>query len=146
MHSHMNVKNYVHSLAVFKHTSNIFLLPTKSCVLCILFLPWSRLLSDMHVWHSLLSMTLFHTTLMIMLNSLKCRTLTFSRLMTYIYICRTAPLTSRCSILYIYSTNIRTEYFKHAVYSPVFPLQNAVYFIMLPFLVHVLFTLYIQVC
>ena len=30
----------------------------------------------------------------------------------YIYICRTAPLTSRCCILYIYSTNIRTEYFK----------------------------------
>jgi len=27
---------------------------------------------------------------------------------------RTAQLTSRCCILYIYSTNIRTEYFKHA--------------------------------
>ena len=39
------------------------------------------------------------------------RMLTFSRLMTYIYICRTAPLISRCYILYIYSTNIRTEYF-----------------------------------
>ena len=26
----------------------------------------------------------------------------------------TAQLTSRCCILYIYSTNIRTEYFKHA--------------------------------
>ena len=33
-----------------------------------------------------------------------------------------------------YSTNIRTEYFKHAVHSPFFfSLQNAVYFIMLPF-------------
>jgi hypothetical protein len=32
----------------------------------------------------------------------------------YIYICRTAPLTSRCFSLNIYSTNIRTEYFKHA--------------------------------
>jgi hypothetical protein len=75
-------------------------------------------------------------------------TLTFSRLMTYIYIyiCRTALLTSRRCILYIYSTNIRTEYFKHAAHSPRFPLQNAVYFIMLPFLVHVLFTFYIQVC
>jgi len=31
-----------------------------------------------------------------------------------IYICRTAALTSRRYILYIYSTNIRTEYFKHA--------------------------------
>ena len=27
---------------------------------------------------------------------------------------RTAQLTSRCCILYIYSTNIHTEYFKHA--------------------------------
>ena len=30
------------------------------------------------------------------------------------YMGRTAHLTSRCCILYIYSTNIRTEYFKHA--------------------------------
>ena len=61
-----------------------------------------------------------------------------------LYICRTAPLTSRCCILYIYSTNTRTEYFKHAAHSPFFPLQNDVYFIMLPFLVPVLFTFYIQ--
>jgi hypothetical protein len=53
---------------------------------------------------------------------------------------RTAPLTSRHCILYIYSTNTRTEYFKHAANSPFFPLQNAVYFIMLPFLFPVLFT------
>jgi hypothetical protein len=70
--------------------------------------------------------------------------LTFSRLMTdiyiYIYICRTAPLTSRRFILDIYSTSIRTEYFKHAAHSPFFPLQNAIYFIMLPFLFLVLFT------
>ena len=43
-----------------------------------------------------------------------------------------------------YSTNIRTEYFKHAAHSPFFSLQNAIYFIMLPFLVPVLFTFYIQ--
>ena len=43
-----------------------------------------------------------------------------------------------------YSTNIRTEYFKHAEHSPFFSLQNAVYFIMLPFLVLVLFTFYIN--
>jgi len=42
-----------------------------------------------------------------------------------------------------FSTNISTEYFKHAAHS-LFFLQNAVYFIMLPFLVPVLFTFYIQ--
>jgi len=31
-----------------------------------------------------------------------------------IYVCRTAALTSRRYILNIYSTNIHTEYFKHA--------------------------------
>jgi len=57
------------------------------------------------------------------------------------YMGLTAQLTARCCILYIYSTNIPTEYFKHAAYSPFFfSLQNAVYFIMLPFLVPVLFT------
>ena len=30
---------------------------------------------------------------------------------------RTAPLTSKRCILYIYSTNIGTEYFKHGIYS-----------------------------
>ena len=43
-----------------------------------------------------------------------------------------------------YSTNIRTEYFKHAAHFPFFSLQNAVHFILLPFLVPVLFTFYIQ--
>ena len=43
-----------------------------------------------------------------------------------------------------YSTNIRKEYFKHAAHSPFFSLQNAVYFIMLHFLVPVLFTFHIQ--
>jgi hypothetical protein len=33
---------------------------------------------------------------------------------------RTAPLTSRRCILYIYSTNTRTEYCKHAAHSPFF--------------------------
>ena len=42
------------------------------------------------------------------------------------------------------STNIRTEYFKHAAPSPFFSLQNAVYFIMLSSLVPVLFTFCIQ--
>ena len=57
---------------------------------------------------------------------------------------RTAPLTSKRCILYIYSTNIGTEYFKHALYSPPFPLQNAACFIMLTCLVPVLLTFYVQ--
>ena len=36
------------------------------------------------------------------------------------YVGRTAPLTFKHCILYIYSTNIGTEYFKHALYSPFF--------------------------
>ena len=58
---------------------------------------------------------------------------------------RTAPLTSKCCILYIYSTNIGTEYFKHGIYSPFFSLQIAVCFIILTYLVPVLSTFYIQV-
>ena len=60
------------------------------------------------------------------------------------YIGRTAPLTSKRCILYTYSTNIGTEYFKHALYSSTFSLQNAVCFITLTCLVSVLFTFYIQ--
>jgi len=56
----------------------------------------------------------------------------------------TAPLTSKRWILYIYSTNIGTEYFKHGIYSQFFPLQNAVCFIILTYLVPVLFTFYIR--
>ena len=44
------------------------------------------------------------------------------------YMGRTAPLTSKRCILNIYSTNIGTEYFKHALYSPFFSLQNAFFF------------------
>jgi len=59
---------------------------------------------------------------------------------------RTAPLTSKRCILYIYSTHIGTEYFKHVIYSPFFPIQNAVCFIIRTYLVPGLFTFYIQVC
>ena len=62
------------------------------------------------------------------------------------YMGRTARLTSKRCILYIYSTNIGTEYFKHALYSPFLSLQNAVCFIMLTCLVPVLFAFYIQMC
>jgi len=37
-----------------------------------------------------------------------------------LYMSRTAPLTSKLCILYIYSTNVGTEYFKHAVLSVFF--------------------------
>jgi len=57
---------------------------------------------------------------------------------------RTAPLTSKLCILYIYSTNTGTEYFKHGIHSLFFSLQNAVCFIILLYLVPVLFTFYIQ--
>ena len=57
---------------------------------------------------------------------------------------RTAPLTSKRFILYIYSKNTGTEYFKHGIYYPFFSLQNAVCFIILTYLVPVLFTFYIQ--
>jgi len=57
---------------------------------------------------------------------------------------RTAPLTSKICILYIYSTNTGTEYFKHGIYSPFVSLQNAVCFIIVTYLALVLFTFYIQ--
>jgi len=57
---------------------------------------------------------------------------------------RTALLTSKRCILYIYSTNIGTEYFKLGIYSPFLSLQNAVCFRILTYLVPVLFTFYIQ--
>ena len=37
-----------------------------------------------------------------------------------LYISRTEPLTSKRCILYIYSTNVGTEYFKHALYCQFF--------------------------
>jgi len=57
---------------------------------------------------------------------------------------RAAPLTSKLCNLYIYSTNIGTEYFKHGIYSSFFSLQTAVCFKILTYLVPVLFTFYIQ--
>jgi hypothetical protein len=61
-----------------------------------------------------------------------------------VYISRTEQLTSRRCILNIYSTNKLIQYFKHAARSPLLSLQDAVYFIMLSFLVPVIFTFYIQ--
>ena len=61
-----------------------------------------------------------------------------------LYMSCTAPLTSKRCLLYIYSTNVGTEYFKQALYFPFFSLQNPLCFIMLTCLVPVLFTFYIQ--
>jgi len=61
------------------------------------------------------------------------------------YRSRTAPLTSKRCILYIYATNTGTEYFKHGIYSQFFPLQNVVCFIILTYvfgtcIIHILYT------
>ena len=61
-----------------------------------------------------------------------------------LYSGRTAPLTSKRFILYIYSTNTGTEYLKHGIHSPFFSLQNVVCFIIIMHLVPILFTFYIQ--
>jgi len=68
--------------------------------------------------------------------------LTFKNRASYIWDGRTATLQMLHFIYFL--TNISTEYFKHAAHSPFFSLQNAVYFIMLPFFVPVLLTFYIQ--
>jgi len=53
------------------------------------------------------------------------------------------PLPSRCCILYIFSTNISTEYFTHATHSLFFSSKCRL-FHNATFLVPVLFTFYIQ--
>ena len=62
----------------------------------------------------------------------------------YTYRGRTAQVISKFAFIYIYSTNIGTECFKRGIYSPFFPLKNAVCFIILTYLVPVLFTFYIK--
>ena len=61
---------------------------------------------------------------------------------------RTAPLTSKRYILYIYSTNIVTEYFKHGIYSPFFFSSKCSLFhnsnVLCSCIIHVLYTVYIQ--
>jgi len=55
---------------------------------------------------------------------------------------RTAPLTPKRCILYIYSTNIGTEYFKHGIYSPFFSLkmQFVSYNVFGSCIIHILYT------
>ena len=51
---------------------------------------------------------------------------------------RTAPLTSKRCILYIYSANTGTEYFKHGIHSPFFPLHKSNVFGSC--IIHILYT------
>ena len=60
------------------------------------------------------------------------------------YMGRTAPLTSKRCVLCIYSTNIGTEYFKLALYSPFFPPSECSLFHNANLFVSLLFTFYIQ--
>ena len=57
---------------------------------------------------------------------------------------RTAPLTPKRCILYIYSTNIGTEYFKHALCSPFFFSSKCSLFhnanLFGPYIIHILYT------
>jgi hypothetical protein len=70
---------------------------------------------QIHIQYSFGNSIFFHPLCMSKLTQSNATLpLTLCHLMTYIRICRTAPLTSRCYILNIYSTYIRTEYFKHA--------------------------------
>ena len=59
------------------------------------------------------------------------------------YMGRTAPLTSKRCILYIYSTNIGTEYFKHALYSPFFSSKCSLFHnanLFGSYIIHILYT------
>ena len=62
----------------------------------------------------------------------------------YPYRGRTAPLTSKDKILYIYSTNIDNEYFKHCIYSSFFPLSKCSLFhnskVFGSCIIHILYT------
>ena len=53
------------------------------------------------------------------------------------------PLPSKCCILYIFSTNVSTEYFKHAAHSPFFSSKCRL-FHSATFFGSLLFTFYIQ--
>ena len=60
-----------------------------------------------------------------------------------LYMSRTAPLTSKRCILYFYSTNRGTEYFKHALYSPFFSSSKCSLFhnanLFGSFIIHILY-------
>jgi hypothetical protein len=57
---------------------------------------------------------------------------------------RTAPLTSKRCVFYIYSPNIGTEYFKHGIYSPFFLFKMKFFFhnsnVFGSCIIHILYT------
>jgi len=56
---------------------------------------------------------------------------------------RTAPLTSKRCILYIYSTNIGTEYFKQGIHSPFFSTKRNFFHnsnVFGSYFIHILYT------
>ena len=75
-----------------------------------------------------ISDTKFHHTLICRLLTTRISTFTALLTMDFLnlltpnddYSGRTAPVTSKCCISYIYSRIIGTEYFKHGIYSPFF--------------------------
>ena len=63
----------------------------------------------------------YHSVQKLLSSRLLSKNLKINRLMPNDpYMGRTAPLTSKLCILYIYSTYTGTEYFKRALYSPLF--------------------------
>ena len=59
------------------------------------------------------------------------------------YMGRNAPLTSKRCIFYVYSTNVGTEYFKHALYSPFFSSKCSLFHnanLFVSCIIHVLYT------
>ena len=108
------LSTFTHGLYINVYSTFFYLHPLINSVGCLLSYI-SLITCTINV--SILLFNHFYVSLTIFL------TLTFWRLTTYIYIyMSTAQLTSRRCILNIYSTNILTEYFKHAAHSPFFSL------------------------
>ena len=125
-------------------SSSFFLLRRTSDNFCLVYwfvIPWSSVISPVRQQCAILHST---TALEKSVSSHYCLFF-FDRLTPNDpYMGPTALLTTKRCILYIYSTNVGTEYFEHSLCSPFFSLQNAVCFVMLNCLVPVLFTFYIQ--
>jgi len=164
----LNILNMVYTLRFFSskcslfHNSNLFC----SCIIHILYI-YSTYIGIEYFKHGIYSpfFPLQNAVCFIILTYLVPVLFTFYIFIQQIYVLNILNMvytlrlffSSKCSlfhnsnvfgsciihILYIYSTNIRTEYFKHGIYSTFFPLQNAICSIIQTYLVPVLFTFYI---